>query len=100
MLELGERSAELHAGLADSLRENGIELVFTAGSQMEHLHNVLPEGQRGAHAADSAALAPLLCDAVRPGDVITVKGSLGSAMARVVDALRSLEQTPTRAVNG
>jgi len=100
MLELGERSAELHAGLADALRENGIELVFTAGSQMEHLHNALPERQRGAHAADSAALAPLLCDAVRPGDVITVKGSLGSAMARVVDALRSLEQTPTRAVNG
>ncbi|HUT50359.1 MAG TPA: UDP-N-acetylmuramoylalanyl-D-glutamyl-2,6-diaminopimelate--D-alanyl-D-alanine ligase [Alphaproteobacteria bacterium] len=100
MLELGERSAELHAGLADSLRENGIELVFTAGSQMAHLHNALPEGQRGAHAADSKALAPLLCDAVRAGDVVTVKGSLGSAMARVVDALRSLEKAPTRAVNG
>jgi len=100
MLELGERSAELHAGLAESLRENGIELVFTAGSQMEHLHSALPEGQRGAHAANSAALAPLLCEAVRPGDVITVKGSLGSAMARVVEALRSLEQAPTKAVNG
>jgi len=100
MLELGERSAELHAGLADALRENGIELVFTAGSQMEHLHDALPKGQRGAHAADSAALAPLLREAVRPGDVITVKGSLGSAMARVVEALRSLKQTPTRAVNG
>jgi len=37
---------------------------------------------------------------VRPGDVITVKGSLGSAMARVVEALRSLEQAPTKAVNG
>lgn len=67
---------------------------------MEHLHNALPEGQRGAHAADSKALAPQLCKQVRAGDVITVKGSLGSAMARVVDALRSLEKTPTRAVNG
>jgi UDP-N-acetylmuramoyl-tripeptide--D-alanyl-D-alanine ligase len=100
MLELGDRSAELHAGLAESLVENGVELVFTAGSQMDHLHSALPEARRGAHAADSKALAPLLCDAVQAGDVITVKGSLGSAMARVVSALRALEKHPTRAVNG
>ena len=36
---------------------------------------------------DAAALAPAVLEAVRPGDVVLVKGSLGSRMARVVAAL-------------
>ena len=38
-------------------------------------------------AADSAALAPLVRDALRPGDVVLVKGALGSRMALIVRAL-------------
>jgi hypothetical protein len=38
-------------------------------------------------AADSAALAPIVARAARPGDAILVKGSLGSRMKRVVAAL-------------
>ena len=45
---------------------------------------------RGAHAADSAALAPLVKEALRPGDVVLVKGALGSRMALVVRALTEL----------
>ena len=42
---------------------------------------------RGAHAADSAALAPIVARAVAPGDAILIKGSLGSRMKLVVNAL-------------
>lgn len=87
MLELGPRSGELHAGLADAVAAAGVDLVFTCGPAMARLHDALPTAVRGGHGEDSAALATLVLDAVRPGDVVLVKGSLGSRMARIVKAL-------------
>ncbi len=100
MLELGPRSPALHAGLAKALAARGVDLVFTAGPEMAHLAEVLPQASRGGHAADSTALAALLNDAVRSGDVVTVKGSLGSRMAIVVEALKGLGAPQPAAVNG
>jgi len=56
---------------------------------MRHLFAALPPGQRGAHAADSAALAPLVARALEAGDAVLVKGSLGSGMRQVVEAVES-----------
>ncbi|WP_142848734.1 UDP-N-acetylmuramoylalanyl-D-glutamyl-2,6-diaminopimelate--D-alanyl-D-alanine ligase [Telmatospirillum sp. J64-1] len=89
MLELGEKSASLHAGLAESLREAGIDLVFTAGALMERLYETLPPQLRGAHAPDSATLAPQVTAALGEGDVVMVKGSAGSRMGRVVEAIQT-----------
>ncbi len=88
MLELGEESGHLHAALADPLLENQADLVFACGVAMEHLVAALPAGRCGAHAPDSEALSPLVCSAVKPGDVVLVKGSAGSRMGAVVKALR------------
>jgi UDP-N-acetylmuramoyl-tripeptide--D-alanyl-D-alanine ligase len=57
---------------------------------MRGLYDSLPERMRAAHEADSTALAPLVARAMRPGDAILVKGSLGTRMKRVVDALDAL----------
>ena len=99
MLELGPDSERLHAALEAPLRTGGIDLVFTAGKFMRALHDALPAAMRGGHADNSEALAKILAAQVHPGDVVTVKGSLGSRMAKVVDALIALNRTP-RAVNG
>jgi UDP-N-acetylmuramoyl-tripeptide--D-alanyl-D-alanine ligase len=90
MLELGDEAAGLHASLARPLIDNRVDLVLTAGPLMAHLHQTLPASMRGGHADDSAALAPLAAAAVRPGDVIVVKGSAGSRMRRIVDSLLAL----------
>ena len=92
MLELGAASAALHAALAAAVVENGIDLVFTAGPMSAHLREALPAAQRGDHAADSAALAPLVAAAVHAGDVVAVKGSAGSRMRLVVDAVLALDR--------
>lgn len=87
MLELGPTAPELHAGLAEPLAAAGVDLVFTCGPNMRRLHDALPAIRRGAHASDSEALLPLVRTALRPGDVVVVKGSLGSRMGRIVAAL-------------
>jgi UDP-N-acetylmuramoyl-tripeptide--D-alanyl-D-alanine ligase len=91
MLELGSAAPALHAGLADSLKAAAIDLVFTAGELTEHLHRALPQAMRGGHAKDSKSLIPLVTGAVRPGDVIAIKGSHSSHMEVIVAALLALK---------
>jgi len=103
MRELGETARLLHADLATDLKSSRVDLVFTAGPLMEWLHAALPDAMRGRHANDSQSLVPPVVDAVHAGDVVLVKGSLGSRMAPIVDALRALDRpaaTLPRAANG
>jgi UDP-N-acetylmuramoyl-tripeptide--D-alanyl-D-alanine ligase len=87
MLELGETSAARHAGLAEVIEQWRIDAVFCAGPLMRALYDALPESRRAGWAQDSEMLAPLVKRAVGAGDVVMVKGSAGSRMGRVVQAL-------------
>lgn len=100
MLELGERSRELHAALAADLVAAGVDLVFTAGPQMRVLHDQLPPALRGSHAAAAGDLIASLREALAGGDVVLVKGSNGSRMGKVVEALLAGAAAPARAANG
>ena len=55
---------------------------------MRALWQALPAGRRGGYAEDSAALEAQVLSAVRAGDVVMVKGSLGSRMGPIVKALQ------------
>lgn len=87
MRELGTRGEEEHRGLAAPILAARIDHVFCCGPLMRHLYDALPAGLRGGYAPDSAALLPIVRLAVRPGDVVLVKGSLGSRMGPLADAL-------------
>jgi UDP-N-acetylmuramoyl-tripeptide--D-alanyl-D-alanine ligase len=107
MLELGPDAPLLHAGLAEALIAARVDQVFTCGQYMARLHDALPATVRGAHAASSEQLVPMVRAAVRGGDVVVVKGSLGSRMGRIVDALltgaangNGQKGPPGRAANG
>jgi UDP-N-acetylmuramoyl-tripeptide--D-alanyl-D-alanine ligase len=91
MLELGDHAADMHVGLKDELAAAEVDQVFACGPMMAKLYDALPAAMRGGYAADSATLAPTVAAAVRPGDAVVVKGSLGSRMALVVDALQALD---------
>ncbi len=86
MLELGDEAEREHSGLASSV-VSAADMVFTCGALMRGLHDSLPDRIRGVHAGNSAALAPIVAAALRPGDAVLVKGSLGSRMIRIVQAL-------------
>jgi len=89
MRELGRKSAELHAALAGTLAEAGIERVYLAGPLMRSLWDALPVATRGAYAESAAELAPILYDELRAGDVIMVKGSNASRMGPLVEAMKA-----------
>jgi UDP-N-acetylmuramoyl-tripeptide--D-alanyl-D-alanine ligase len=87
MLELGPSGPDLHKGLAEAVSMNGVDKVFACGPLMRGLYDSLPSVVRGAYAAQASGLEPLVLDAIRAGDVITVKGSLGSRMGPIVKAI-------------
>lgn len=87
MLELGPTAAMLHASLAASLTDAAVDLVFLAGPLMQTLFEALPARMHGVHAPTSADLTAPLLAALEPGDTILVKGSLGSRMKVVIEAL-------------
>ncbi len=92
MLELGEHGPAEHAALAPDAAATA-DLVFTCGALMRGLHDNITPARRGAHASDAAVLAGIVIDALRPGDVVLVKGSLGSRMRLVVSTLDPMMET-------
>lgn len=88
MLELGPTSPDLHRGLADAVEAARIDLVFAAGPLTRNLYEALPVSRRGAVAETSADLIEPLTRILRPGDAVMVKGSNGSRMGRIVEALK------------
>jgi UDP-N-acetylmuramoyl-tripeptide--D-alanyl-D-alanine ligase len=89
MLELGADSAALHAALAKPVEDARADLVFACGRDMRTLFEVLPSARRGSWGETSTDIAPEVVRSARAGDVILIKGSFGSRMAVVLDALKS-----------
>ena len=89
----GRKAGRCIAALARPVPANAVDLVFCCGPLMQALWQALPAGRRGGYAEDSAALEAQVMRAIRAGDAVMVKGSLGSRMAPIVKAL----QGPIRA---
>jgi UDP-N-acetylmuramoyl-tripeptide--D-alanyl-D-alanine ligase len=87
MLELGLDAKELHENLAHEINRWSNVIVLACGPLMEHMHNKVLEAKRGRWAASSSELTEYLCDLVKPGDVVVIKGSNGSKMGVLVQAL-------------
>ena len=96
MLELGEQSAALHAGLFEPMDAARVDVLYAAGPLMANLWDRVPEPKRGAHAATSEAIRDALLAGLRAGDVVMVKGSLGSRMGPLVEAVRAAHPAPVK----
>ncbi|MBV9433261.1 MAG: UDP-N-acetylmuramoylalanyl-D-glutamyl-2,6-diaminopimelate--D-alanyl-D-alanine ligase [Hyphomicrobiales bacterium] len=94
MLELGHEAPRFHAELVEPIAQAHIDLVHACGPMMRHLIEALPSNRRGHYSATSADLEPAVVEALQAGDIVAVKGSLGSRMGRIVQALRARHGSP------
>jgi UDP-N-acetylmuramoyl-tripeptide--D-alanyl-D-alanine ligase len=90
MLELGPDEMAMHAALVNDPSLARVDLIHCAGPRMRHLYDALPENQRGRWRETAAELALGTAGLVDAGDVVLVKGSKGSKISLVVDAIRNL----------
>ena len=89
MLELGEASESLHRDLVEPLAAARVDRVFLVGEAMAALHAILPEAKRGGlwHCAED--VVPELIGFLKPGDVVTVKGSRVVGVGHIVERLQA-----------
>jgi UDP-N-acetylmuramoyl-tripeptide--D-alanyl-D-alanine ligase len=94
MLELGDRTAELHASVGRAAAAASLDLLIAVGGEAARAlaDAAVGAGLPRAHvqnAATSEEAADVVVSAIRPGDVILVKGSRGVRTDRVVERLKA-----------
>ena len=100
MLELGADEEDLHRQIASLKPTKKLDIIHCVGPRMAVLHDHLKAPRKGRWfetAQAAAAAAHALVDA---GDVVLVKGSKGSKVSLVVDALRKLGHPQARDEQG
>lgn len=100
MKELGDGSAALHAGLAGAIVSAGVSAAVLSGEEMRHLADELRARDasiRVEHVTGPAEAAELVKSWLEPGDVVLIKGSNASGMARVGTVLRQMSQSVAEA---
>ena len=95
MLELGPHEMTMHADVVKDPSVPALHLIHCAGPRMRHLYDALPDAQRGEWAETAQELAGRVSQLVDAGDVVLVKGSKGSKVSLVVDAIRKLGHPDT-----
>lgn len=98
MLELGEEADRMHSDLAPALRQSHVDLLFACGPHMRELFSVVPAAHQGRYTPSADALVDFLVEEIRNGDVLMVKGSFGSKMGPVVEALVALGEDDSESI--
>jgi UDP-N-acetylmuramoyl-tripeptide--D-alanyl-D-alanine ligase len=88
MLELGEQSFALHQGLAEDIKNAGIDLVICFGPEMNSLASRLEASGQECHATvDAEGAISHALNLLEDGDLVLIKGSNGMRTHKVVQAL-------------
>lgn len=94
MLELGDDSKRQHEALAPLIKKAAIDLVYTVGEDMRHLHDALPRHLCAGHADTAADAEAELLSLIMPNDVVMLKASNALGLSRIVQGLLQLDIEP------
>ena len=92
MLELGPTEEALHQDIARHPNLSAVQTVHCVGPRMKALFLALPRAQRGLWVETAQDLSVQVRHLIDAGDIVLVKGSKGSRVSLVVDALRKMGQ--------
>lgn len=88
MLELGERSKHLHLALVPAIIQSGAQKVVLVGERMGELKAPLAGHMDVEWAAKVDDITDSVAISLDYGDTIMVKGSLGIALSKIIEAIR------------
>jgi UDP-N-acetylmuramoyl-tripeptide--D-alanyl-D-alanine ligase len=86
MLELGEKSVELHARVANYLRQFKIDFAILVGEKMTESAKKLPQNSYQTF-LDSASASLEIKGFLQDGDILYIKGSRGMKMEKIIENL-------------
>ena len=92
MLELGPNEIMYHTSLAKNSHLCSLDIVHCVGTRMRSCYDVLPVEIRGEWVKTAEEFKSKLQTMIMPGDMVLVKGSLGSNVSTIVDPIRKLGQ--------
>ena len=92
MLELGPDEMALHEGIASLPFIQAIDVIHCVGPRMNRMWHALPAAKRGDWTEEAKPMAERAHRLIDAGDVVLVKGSKGSKVSLVVDAIKKLGQ--------
>lgn len=98
MLELGGAAQGLHLALENDIRDLRPDRVLLCGPQMRALWERLRTDMKGDWYPDIGALLPEVGAWLRDEDVVLVKSSNGTGLARVVGLLTGPPRSPAGAI--
>lgn len=87
MLELGEASDAEHAAIGDYAHKSDVDVVIAVGEHLQALVETAKSHGIDVHETDADTALAVLSPILQPGDVVLFKGSNGSGVWRVVEAL-------------
>ena len=89
MLELGEKSIELHQNFKNKIEGNNIQVLFTTGKYMKELYKIIGNDFRKYHEDNLDNLFIKLKTIIAKGDVILIKGSNAMNLKHVINKVIS-----------
>ncbi len=92
MGELGDYARDMHESLAEPLLMSGIDKLYCCGADMKYLYDLMPADKQGAFFETSDDIAVIIGDILHPNDLVLVKGSLGSHLKVVIEAMRKMDK--------
>lgn len=90
MRELGETSDDLHSAVGDLVDQLDIDRVFCCGPHMATLQGRVSKSKLAGYTESSTELVSMVTEEINPDDLVMVKGSLGTNMAPIVEAIQQL----------
>ena len=96
MHELGINEKSYHVSLAENLDLRSLDIVHCIGPRMRACYDTLPVDIRGEWAETAKEFKTILSSLIAVGDIVLVKGSLGSNVSTIVEMIRNLGQRKRR----
>lgn len=86
MLELGEKSSELHGQIADKINELGIDFSILVGKEMTKISQKLPKDSFTTYPNSTLARQDIK-NLLKDNDILYIKGSRGMKMEEIINNL-------------